>query len=82
MKNILTSIMLIFYMTSSANSIENKCNGIKKLSKEYIKCKTNSKTFILIRTIHQNWKINAKNLKISQKSEKKTFSLKSFPKVC
>ena len=40
MKNILTSIMLIFYMTSSANSIENKCNGIKKLSKEYIKYKS------------------------------------------
>ena len=39
MKKILLVLTLIFLSTNISNSAENSCQGIKKLSKDYIACK-------------------------------------------
>ena len=39
MKQILFALTLIFLSTTISNSAENPCQGMKKLSKDYIACK-------------------------------------------
>tara|TARA_B100001121_G_scaffold309393_1_gene336124 strand:- start:1844 stop:2074 length:231 start_codon:yes stop_codon:yes gene_type:complete len=41
MNKLITVIILICFFTyNSANAEENKCENIKKMSREYLKCKT------------------------------------------
>ena len=39
MKKILFALTLIFLSTTISNSAENPCQGLKKLSKDFIACK-------------------------------------------
>ena len=67
MKNLISILFILYFFTIPVKSEENKCTGMKKFSKEFIKCSTlniKEKTIEKASDLKKNTSNKTKKIKI------------------